>query len=45
MTSLLVKIRDLEGKTEWDDTKKCWVKKTKEQLLDEWLQAHGFIKP
>jgi hypothetical protein len=45
MTSLLVKIRDLEGKTEWDDTKKCWVKKTKEQLLDEWLQDHGFIKP
>ena len=45
MTSLLVKIRDLEGKTEWDDTKKCWVRKTKEQLLDEWLQAHGFIKP
>ncbi len=45
MTSLLVKIRDLEGKTEWDDTKKCWVRKTKEQLLDEWLQDHGFIKP
>lgn len=44
LTSLLVKIRKIEEKTELDDTKKYYVHKTKEMLLDEWLQANGFIK-